>query len=949
MNAIHACPNCQSTIVDGQDSHICPACLLSMVLRPQEDPATEPSTFEERIYEAHGIEVIRRVAEGGMGVVYEANQSEFDRRVALKILREDQQDSPVARRHFVEEGRVSGSLQHPGILPVYASGLIDDRPFFTMRLVEGRTLADLLAEEGADRERCLEHFRRVCETVAYAHSQGTIHRDLKPSNVLVGDFGEVVVIDWGLASSGNNGADRQGAAGQVVGTPAYMSPEQARGEADRVDPRSDVFGLGAILCEILTGRPPYQGATGEAIRRQARTANTQDAQIRIAQCGADEALRRLASICLSVEPAARPADAGAVALAMDAYETGVKARIKAADEARYRAEVRAVEERKRWGLVLLLLALVAGGGFWWLADRSARIRREDEAGRSLVETLDESARLRSQGRTEESRASARRVEGLLAILGEPGRARFGGRLADLEMLAKLDDARFQPSQASPGRLLHVQTAAAYAAAFRQYGIDLENDEAGAIDRVRASPIRAELVAALDDWGRSTIDQGRKRKLHEIADATDPAPGQFSTELRRALAQSDRAALGDLARSVRVEEQPASVLASLGGGLRAAGGVDGSIELLRAAVLRYPGDFWINLELAASLAVKEANVTGEASNYLTAALALSHRNPATFYYLGSTLHELGRLGPACDAYRLAIAERPGYAEAYCNLGNALTAQGKIDEAIAAFHSAIDNRPGYALAYFNLGYALDERGRYEDAADAYSAAIRSRADYAEAYCNLGLAEHRLGRFAAAAADVKHGLDLLPAAEPMRPYWGQVEELDRSLAALEPRLVAVLGGDPDPTDVKEIVGLARLCAWQNRRLFARATRLYQAAFAASPALADDLHVGDRYAAAQSAAMAGSGLGEDAADLTEEQRVEFRSQAQRWLRADLDERANQVGGDDARAGADARMRLRYWLRDPHFEGIRGEQAIGRLTEPERGPWKALWDELSRLVAPPA
>ena len=223
-------------------------------------------------------------------------------------------------RRFVEEAQIGGQLQHPGIVPVHELGaLADRRPFFAMKLVKGRTLAALLAERhlplasdkpeapakgrtrgpslatsraceerAADLPRFLAIFEAVCQTMAYAHARRVIHRDLKPANVMVGSFGEVQVMDWGLAKVLPEGgiadekrparqrgdAHRDGTqrivgdgsesqAGSVLGTPSYMAPEQARGEVERIDERADVFGLGAILCEILTGRPPFVGRLGK--------------------------------------------------------------------------------------------------------------------------------------------------------------------------------------------------------------------------------------------------------------------------------------------------------------------------------------------------------------------------------------------------------------------------------------------------------------------------------------------------------------------------------------------------------------------------------------------------------------------------------------------------------------------------------------------------------------
>ena len=175
-------------------------------------------------------------------------------------------------------------------MPIYELGTLSDcRPFFAMKLIKGRTLAELLADRpdpAADRPRLLGVFEAVAQTVAYAHSRGVIHRDLKPPNVMVGSFGEVQVMDWGLAKvlplggvaddrravgaddretvivtarSGDDSDLGRSRAGSVMGTPSYMAPEQARGENSRLDERTDVFGLGAILCEILTGEPPFAG------------------------------------------------------------------------------------------------------------------------------------------------------------------------------------------------------------------------------------------------------------------------------------------------------------------------------------------------------------------------------------------------------------------------------------------------------------------------------------------------------------------------------------------------------------------------------------------------------------------------------------------------------------------------------------------------------------------
>jgi serine/threonine protein kinase len=307
------------------------------------------------------------VGRGGMGCVLRARDPDLDRDLAIKVLLHGD-DRPEVSRRFLAEARTGARLQHPGVVPVYEVGRTEqDRPYFAMKLVEGRTLADLLQERPApahDLPRFLAVFAQVCQTVAYAHSKGVIHRDLKPANVMVGAFGEVQVMDWGLAkhagerdgglpptahdAPGNDSPRSPGqtAAGTILGTPAYMAPEQARGDVAAVDERADVFGLGAILCEVLTGRPPLTGA--DALARAAR-GELADAFARLDGCGVGAELIGLAKACLAPAPGQRPADAGEVARRMTAYHEGVERRLRQAEVDRAAAVERARASGGRGG------------------------------------------------------------------------------------------------------------------------------------------------------------------------------------------------------------------------------------------------------------------------------------------------------------------------------------------------------------------------------------------------------------------------------------------------------------------------------------------------------------------------------------------------------------------------------------------------------------------------
>jgi eukaryotic-like serine/threonine-protein kinase len=230
------------------------------------------------------------IARGGQGVIRKMFDKTLKRYVALKVMDRTLDDHPDMRDRFLDEARITGQLDHPNIVPIYDLVESEDEVEFVMKLVEGETLSNRLKRRppnggGADElPRLLEIFLKVCDAVAFAHSRGVIHRDLKPSNIMIGEFGQVYVMDWGCAHIGGarrpselDEARPQRSAvdepGTVIGTSAYMAPEQALGQLDAIDEQTDVFGLGAVLYVILTGVSPYTGADDSEARTNARTAH----------------------------------------------------------------------------------------------------------------------------------------------------------------------------------------------------------------------------------------------------------------------------------------------------------------------------------------------------------------------------------------------------------------------------------------------------------------------------------------------------------------------------------------------------------------------------------------------------------------------------------------------------------------------------------------------------
>jgi len=240
------------------------------------------------------------IARGGMGAVYRATQVALDREVAVKVMT-DLAGSPEMAERFQREALVLGRLEHPNIVPIHELGADEEgQLYYTMKLVKGRTLQHILNDLRISDAKALSDyplaslltiFRKVCDAMAFAHSQGVIHRDLKPENIMVGEFGEVLVMDWGLAKftneecrMKNGGTESESSfdiphssfsgtlAGSVMGTPQYMSPEQAMGQIEELDQRSDIFSLGGILYAILTLRPPVEGQTLEEVLRKVSSA-----------------------------------------------------------------------------------------------------------------------------------------------------------------------------------------------------------------------------------------------------------------------------------------------------------------------------------------------------------------------------------------------------------------------------------------------------------------------------------------------------------------------------------------------------------------------------------------------------------------------------------------------------------------------------------------------------
>ncbi len=775
-------------------------------------PVIDPSSKEKTAVPRgrSNYQFLGEIARGGMGVILKGHDTDLGRDVAVKVLDRRLADRPEVVQRFVEEAQIGGQLQHPGIVPVYELGTMrDDRPFFTMKLVKGRTLATLLAEReslAANRQRLIDIFESICQTMGYAHSRGVIHRDLKPANIMVGAFGEVQVVDWGLAkvlarggtadekraqvqhsqltiletvrSSKGSSTGTDSMVGSVIGTPAYMPPEQASGHVDRLDERADVFALGAILCEILTGLPPYVGSRDEVLAAAAQ-AECDGAYKRLESCGADPELVKLTKHCLMPAAAARPANAGVLAERVHSYVTSVEERVNAARVESAAALVRVAEERKARRLTAalgaaLVVILVVGGGGWALV-QSERNAREREVAAHLQETTARDAKLASEvgdalAEAAVQRGGGRWPEAILAA--ERAKALADGGGANKELLGRVDAvlvdlhersdrARADAERESDNKKLVAEllearepiwgparddpkvAAANLAAAFHQHGIDIDagssEDVAAALKKRGFGSEIALFLDSLSALRRQTRDEPGTVRAIDVAHAVDPDP--LRADLREALAAGALDVLREIAKS-GFTDQPAISIELLGSAFEQLKQRDEARRVYRIGIDRFPSDFSLNYRLGRLLMPAELD-NGvrdeilEAIECFRAALALRPDSTVARYYIGRAYFKLGQPERAIEQYQIALRDRPNDGTFLFHLGFSRYQLGEIDQALAVLRPLVDRKdPNWLESWssFGVGQCLMVRGDSKGAAEFFSRAVD--ADPTQAQFRAGL---------------------------------------------------------------------------------------------------------------------------------------------------------------------------------------------------------------------
>jgi tetratricopeptide (TPR) repeat protein len=751
------------------------------VVATTDDPISErPGTL------IGSYKLLEQIGEGGFGVVFMAEQTEpVRRRVALKVLKPGMDTRQVVAR-FEAERQALALMDHPNIARVLDGGQTSNgRPYFVMDLVKGLPITDYCDQAQLAPRVRLELFVHLCQAVQHAHQKGIIHRDLKPSNVLVTmqDGKPVVkVIDFGIAKAlGQQLTDKTLFTGfaQMVGTPLYMSPEQAALSNVDVDTRSDVYSLAVLLYELLTGTTPFtkerlQQAAYDEMRRIIREEEPPRPSARISTLGQ-------ASITVSAQRKSDPKRLSQLCrgeldwLVMKALEKDRNRRYEsasafAADVQRYLADepVQACPpsawyrfhkfaRRRKAGLafagMILAFLLVLGGGIGWVVgDRSAREKvREREA----EEALDRAAELVEQGQWRDATAWAQRAK--VVLDGGKARPRFYQRLdeiqADLKMVERLAEIRIQLSNVRDEFFDSQSVDVESARAFREYGIDVEAiGVQEAASALRGRRIWLELVLALDEWAdvRSDLKPLEKSWKHLLAVAQAADSDELRNQLRRALETRprNRAALTRMAASEQLVNLPAPTLVLLGRYLYQSGKAETAVAVLRQAQRRFPNDFWINHWLGFYL--MKSPHWQEALPFLLTAQALRPESPGARINLSWALAKKGEHAWDLAVCQEAVRIKPDYATAWLRLGGAHINLGQQDKALACYSRAIDLKPDHATAWHDRGNVHTRLGQHDQALADYSKAVELKPDLAEAWDGRGVVHGKLGQQDKALAD-------------------------------------------------------------------------------------------------------------------------------------------------------------------------------------------------------
>lgn len=654
------------------------------------------------IPEIPGYTVLETLGRGGIGIVYRARQLTLDREVALKMLLAGEFASAIEQARFMREARTIAGLRHPNIVQIFDFGDHNGRPFFTMELLEGGTLAEKLDGRTLPPREAATLLATLAETMHAAHRVGIVHRDLKPANVMLTPEGTPKISDFGLARQldGNSALTLDGA---VAGTPSYMSPEQVE-QTTPITASTDIYSLGAMLYEMLTGKPPFVGETSAATQRLVIEAMPVPPSQRNSRTPRD--LETICLKCLEKSPAKRYESAAELADDLYRFVRGEPVHAR-------RANV--IERFGKWvhrrpGVAATLAAiLLVSLGVAYGMGRYAQLQSQRR--QAIEADLTDVAHLERLQKWDAAQMVLVKAEGRFDDSGSADlRRSLTGARQTLDLVTHLDSIHL--SRVTGGNLVRYRAKAdkAYREALVTPGVlRFDQPPEESVRRIKQLPISSALLAALDDWAMCSSDMDQRQWLLKVAHAVDPSTSGDADPVRELVKLPDNIDLAVPARALDVRGQPTSALLALGEKLNLSRRE--ASEYLKRVQAEHPADFWANLALGdALLFIKPA----EASVY----------------------------------YRAALAARPAAAIGYCVVGDSLLAQHQSTEALVYFDRALAIDPNFGRGWLNRGRALQDLGRSGEAPQAFNRALQADPDYAWAHFELAKFEEAKQNWPAAA---------------------------------------------------------------------------------------------------------------------------------------------------------------------------------------------------------
>ena len=743
----------------------------------KEDVSEEEDFFTER------YRIVEQVAEGGFGVVYKAYDTQLDRIVALKLLKLRTEGEI---REFEKEAKTAAKLRHPNIITVHDLGVEDGQPYFTMDFIEGTTLRGLMEQQKY--LSVVDAFKMiVCVTDAltYAHSEGIIHRDIKPENIFIDREGRVYLGDFGVAKRVEVGG---ATASRIVGTPYYMSPEQANGE--KLDGRTDMWSLGVVLYEALCGKKPFEGKTTINIFK--RIWFSEPVSMRKLNPRIDRDAETIVMKCLEKEADKRYGAMEDLKADMERYLRGepIKARPVGLFEKLYRKAKR--HKVATLSVLVVVLVLVVTGIVLYrrgLEEEAELERRQREAVRLLSEAsaafekgdyeraLGLVSKSLTLNETEEARRLYEDCSGRIAERKQRDAARKKAEeiLKRLSLVASLeeklkvyDDAIraapfWQKLYLDKGELLKRNNRYEEAVKVFEKAVELAREQG---ERSGEAVAHFHIGMILWEEGRGGLIAGEGSVKETVRDAV---------KVREALRHFKK--VGELLPDVR---NPMTLFAeAMEADQR--GEYDRAIELLSEAIKRKP-DFAYGFYNRGNVWADKGELDKAITDY-NKAIELDPKLAAAFNNRGVAWANKGDYDRAIEDYTKAIELDPKLWQAFYSRGNAWCKRGELGKAIADYNKAIQLNPKLAEAFYNRGVAWAERGEFDKAIADYTKAIELSPRDAEAFNNRGVAWYKKGEFDRAIADYTKAIELNRQDADVfynrGVAWAEKGEFDRAIA--------------------------------------------------------------------------------------------------------------------------------------------------------------------------